>query len=159
MARLSKREGFTLIELMIVVAIVGVLAAIAIPAYNDYVKRSRMSEVVHAFDAIATGASEYHAVMGFFPDESYTAENLASFSETYADISIVTAGLDHEVNIKIRAVFNANLDLTTADGPASCGQLEMLVSYDSAMGVLKRWELTPPATTIDAVYMPRTGMH
>jgi type IV pilus assembly protein PilA len=65
--RMRSKRGFTLIELMIVVAIVGVLAAIAIPAYRDYVNRAKMSEVVFAFDAIAQGASEYHAAMGFFP--------------------------------------------------------------------------------------------
>ncbi len=157
MVRLRKGAGFTLIELMIVVAIIGVLAAIAIPAYNEYVKRSKMSEVVHAFDAIATGASEYHAVLGFFPNESYTAENLASFAETYADISIVTAGLDQNVSISIRAAFNANLDLTAADGPATFGQLEMLINYDVDTGYGKRWNLDPSVTTIDAVYMPRTG--
>ena len=156
MVRMREREGFTLIELMIVVAIIGILAAIAIPAYNDYVKRAKMSEVVSAFDAIATGLSEYHAVMGFFPAESYTALNLASFSEQFAAINIVTQGLDPNLNIKIRAVFNANLDLTEADGTASCGNLEMLVAYDIDTGYVKTWDLST-AGIIDAVYMPRTG--
>ncbi len=158
MARMRKREGFTLIELMIVVAIIGVLAAIAIPAYNDYVKRARMSEVVYAFDAIAQGASEYHAVIGFFPDESYGASNLATFTQDqYAAISIVTQALDTNFNIKIRAVFNANLDLTEADDASSCGQLEMLITYNGSTGYDKTWELSAPGTTIDAVFMPRTG--
>src|SRR3989442_10018239 len=69
MERTMKRlqQGFTLIELMIVVAIVGILAAIALPAYQDYVIRSKMSEGVAAAAACKTSVSEYGSTKGGIP--------------------------------------------------------------------------------------------
>ena len=57
---LSKKEGFTLIELMIVVAIIGILAAIAIPAFINYVKRSKTSEAGANLKSLFTGAAAYY---------------------------------------------------------------------------------------------------
>lgn len=54
------QHGFTLIELMIVVAIVGILAAVALPNYQDYTKRARMSEVILAASACRTTISEVY---------------------------------------------------------------------------------------------------
>ncbi len=54
----SMQKGFTLIELMIVVAIIGILAAVALPAYQDYTKRAKMSEVILAASSCRTSVTE-----------------------------------------------------------------------------------------------------
>ncbi|HEX3837016.1 MAG TPA: pilin [Steroidobacteraceae bacterium] len=63
----STQKGFTLIELMIVVAIIGILAAIAIPAYQDYTVRSQVTEGLNLASAVETGVAEYYANTGSFP--------------------------------------------------------------------------------------------
>ena len=57
----NQQAGFTLIELMIVVAIIGILAAIAIPSYMDYTKRAKVSEMILAAAPLKLSASEYRA--------------------------------------------------------------------------------------------------
>lgn len=61
------QKGFTLIELMIVVAIVGILAAVAIPAYQDYVARSQVAEGMATAGAVKTSISEFYASQGAYP--------------------------------------------------------------------------------------------
>lgn len=85
----SMQKGFTLIELMIVVAIIGILAAIAIPAYQDYIARSQVSEAFAMTSGQKTAIAEYAQNNGVYPGATTkpTATSLA-VAGTYADSTV-----------------------------------------------------------------------
>jgi len=70
------KRGVTLIEVMVVVAIVGLLAAIAIPAYNDYITRSRRSDAFTALETVRAAQEMYRAEKGLYVDATGFSANL-----------------------------------------------------------------------------------
>ncbi|HAI46742.1 Fimbrial protein precursor [compost metagenome] len=91
---MKKQQGFTLIELMIVVAIIAILAAIALPAYQDYVARSQVSEAMTLSSGAKTAVTEYYADKGEFPADNAAAglADAASISGKY----VLSVGVDED---------------------------------------------------------------
>ncbi|HEZ0047137.1 TPA: pilin, partial [Neisseria meningitidis] len=74
------QKGFTLIELMIVIAIVGILAAVALPAYQDYTARAQVSEAILLAESQKSAVTEYYLNHGIWPGDNSSA-GVASSSE------------------------------------------------------------------------------
>lgn len=76
-SKYKNAKGFTLVELMIVVAIIGVLAAVALPAYQDYTYKARVSEIILAASACRTAVSEFVASSGALPANAVADDDAA----------------------------------------------------------------------------------
>ena len=114
------QQGFTLIELMIVVAIVGILAAIALPAYQDYTVRARVSEAAAAAGACKTSVAEYYASKAALPAGTNEAGCSGSASptqyvaKTEVDTGTITVTLSADT--KLGGATNGTITLTPYTG-------------------------------------------
>ena len=141
--------GFTLIELMITVAIIGILAATAMPAYQDYLVRSKMSEVILALAGCRTSIAEIYQSGGTPPG----AGNWGCEGVTTRYVASLTTDDDGRVSIAVRNI-NANVDtkiLTMI--PMASPTVFADTATDMGAGLFG-WLCGGAGTTVDKKYLP-----
>jgi type IV pilus assembly protein PilA len=117
-------KGFTLIELMIVVAIIGILAAIAVPMYLDYSVRSQVANGINLASGAKAAVTEYYQDQGAYPTTNTMAgvEQAANITSQYVTgvqvggAGVIRVTFGNDVNTKI---LNAQLIMTPADNLGS----------------------------------------
>ena len=113
----TMQKGFTLIELMIVVAIIGILAAIALPAYQDYTKRTHVSEGLTLAGGAKASVTEYYSSQGNFPSNNSSA-GLAAATDikgnAVTSVTVTNGKITIAYNGKVTN--NATLELSPTTG-------------------------------------------
>ena len=135
----TMQKGFTLIELMIVVAIIGILAAVALPAYQDYTKRSHVSEGMSLASGAKSAMTEYYASKGEWPTNN-AAAGIASANSIKGNavrsVTVATSTITAEFNTKVEAgkklVFKGSAGATAGSVEWNCkpaGGTDINVKY------------------------------
>jgi type IV pilus assembly protein PilA len=149
------QQGFTLIELMIVIAIVGILAAIALPAYQDYIVRSKMSEPLAALAEAKTTIAEYVAANGDYPEEA-TSFGINT-SDRDSDILLNLSVEDVAAPEIVRIVANVR-DNVWLGGDRSTTTLAFHLSGSTNADGTMTWDCIPgdnsKASKIETKYLP-----
>ncbi|MGN2389899.1 pilin [Pelomicrobium sp. G1] len=135
------QKGFTLIELMIVVAIIGILAAIAIPAYQDYTARAQMSEAVELMAGGKTPLAEWYADKGVWPSAAASVMN--TLSGKYVSTVAITTGAAGTGQLVLTATMK-----NTGVNTAIQGKTATLETTNGG----RTWICAPG--TVDAKYLP-----
>jgi type IV pilus assembly protein PilA len=117
---MKKQQGFTLIELMIVVAIIGILAAIAIPAYQDYTIRAQVSEGLNLSGGAKAAVTEYFQDQGTFPTTNNQAGLEAAVNIRGKYVQSITVG----ANGRVSALY-ASTNGRTANNKINTAQLNL----------------------------------
>jgi type IV pilus assembly protein PilA len=136
------QQGFTLIELMIVVAIIGILAAVALPAYQDYTKKAKVSEVILAASTCRTSITEAVQTSSSLPSaaDSWGCESSTSTSKYVASISTSAAGVITVTSQGLGTGVDGTITLTPSPSPLVAG------------GTVTEWKCAPG--TMPAKYLP-----